>query len=235
MYLNLRSLIKSYKLLNVFFSGSCEIEGSVMNEDLNFSIGKHVTGYVYKVDAEWVWLTISRNVRAQIFILDSACEPSELQEFQKRFHVGNAVSGHVLSVSKEKKLLRLVSYPFSPVSNKTIDHEVSKMDANVSMLNATAHIREGCVVGGRIIKKLPGVGGLTVQIGPHMYGRVHYSELSDSWVSNPLSGYEEGQFVKCKVLECSRSGQGTFHFELSLRSTLVGTPCQDSNIPDNDT
>ncbi|XP_004303371.1 PREDICTED: protein RRP5 homolog [Fragaria vesca subsp. vesca] len=216
-------------------TGSCEIEGSVMNEDLNFSIGKHVTGYVCKVDAEWVWLTISRNVRAQIFILDSACEPSELQEFQKRFHVGNAVSGHVLSVSKEKKLLRLVSYPFSPVSNKTVDHEVTKMDANVSMLNATAHIREGCVVAGRIIKKLPGVGGLTVQIGPHMYGRVHYSELSDSWVSNPLSGYEEGQFVKCKVLECSRSGQGTFHFELSLRSTLVGTPCQDSNVPDNDT
>ncbi|XP_040372263.1 rRNA biogenesis protein RRP5 isoform X1 [Rosa chinensis] len=215
-------------------TGSCEIEENILKGDLDFSVGKHVTGYVYKVDAEWVWLTISRNVRAQLFILDSACEPSELQEFQKRFHVGNAVSGHVLSVSKEKKLLRLVSYPFTPIADKAVDNEVSKTDANVSMLNATAHIHEGCVVGGRIIKKLPGVGGLTVQIGPHMYGRVHYSELSDSWVSNPLSGYEEGQFVKCKVVECSRSGQGTFHIDLSLRSSLVGTLCQDSNEPDND-
>lgn len=206
-----------------------------MNEDFDFSIGKHVTGYVYKVDAEWVWLTITRNVRAQLFILDSTCEPSELQEFQKRFHVGSAVSGHVLSVSKEKKLLRLVLHPFSPVSDKAVDHEVSMIDdAHVSKSNVTAHICEGCVVGGRVIKKLPGVGGLTVQIGPHMYGRVHYSELSDSWVSNPLSGYHEGQFVKCKVLELSHSGRGTFHFELSLRSSLVGTLCPDYNESDND-
>ncbi|XP_050380953.1 rRNA biogenesis protein RRP5 [Argentina anserina] len=215
-------------------AGSCEIEGKVLNEDLAFSIGNRVTGYVSKVDAEWVWLTISRNVRAQLFILDSSCEPSELQDFQKRFNVGNAVSAHVMSVSKDKKLLRLVSYPFDPVSKKAGDQEVSKTDAKVSMLSATAHIREGCVVGGRIIKILPGIGGLTVQIGPHMYGRVHYSELSDSWVSNPLSGYEEGQFVKCKVLERSLSGQGTVHFDLSLRSSLVGTLCQDFSGSDSD-
>lgn len=232
---NKKSFQWDLSLKPTLLTGSREMEENIMNEDFDFSIGKHVTGYVYKVDAEWVWLTISRNVRAQLFILDSTCEPSELQEFQKHFHVGSAVSGHVLSVSKEKKLLRLVLHPFSPVSDKAVDDEVSMIDdAHVSMSNVTAHIAEGCVVGGRVIKKLPGVGGLTVQIGPQMYGRVHYSELSDSWVSNPLSGYHEGQFVKCKVLELSRSGRGTFHFELSLRSSLVGTLCPDYNEPDND-
>ncbi|PQQ21311.1 rRNA biogenesis protein RRP5 isoform X1 [Prunus yedoensis var. nudiflora] len=83
---------KSYQwdlsLKPTMLTGSCEIEEKVMTEDLDFSTGQCVTGYVYKVDGEWVWLTISRNVRAQLFILDSACEPSELQEFQKRFHLG---------------------------------------------------------------------------------------------------------------------------------------------------
>lgn len=209
-----------------------------MTEDLDFSTGQCVTGYVYKVDGEWVWLTISRNVRAQLFILDSACEPSELQEFQKRFHLGNAVSGYVLSVNREKKLLRLVLHPLFPVSGKTVDHEVSKIEDphnNILKENVTAHIREGSVVGGRIIKKLPGVGGLTVQIGPHMYGRVHYSELSDEWVTNPLSGYHEGQFVKCKVLELIRSVRGTYHIDLSLRSSLVGMLGPDSKGSHDDT
>lgn len=233
---------KSYQwdlsLKPTMLTGSCEIGEKIMTEDLDFSTGQCVTGYVYKVDGEWVWLTISRNVRAQLFILDSACEPSELQEFQKRFHLGNAVSGYVLSVNREKRLLRLVLHPLFPVSGKTVDHEASKIEDphnNILNENVTAHIREGSVVGGRIIKKLPGVGGLTVQIGPHMYGRVHYSELSDSWVTNPLSGYHEGQFVKCKVLELIRSVRGTYHIDLSLRSSLVGMLGPDSKGSHDDT
>ncbi|KAF3620072.1 hypothetical protein FXO37_33419 [Capsicum annuum] len=37
-------------------------------------------------------------------------------------------------------------------------------------------------------------------------------------VTDPLSGYHEGQFVKCKVLEIAYSGKGTVHIDLSLRS-----------------
>ncbi|GMN67280.1 hypothetical protein TIFTF001_036343 [Ficus carica] len=83
-------------------------EDELTTEEFNFTTGQHITGYVYKVDKEWVWLTISRNVRAQLFILDSSCDPSELDEFKKRFHVGKIVTGHVLTVNKDEKLLRLV-------------------------------------------------------------------------------------------------------------------------------
>ncbi|CAN6577203.1 unnamed protein product [Malus baccata var. baccata] len=233
---------KSYQwdlsLKSTMLTGSCEIGEKIITEDLDFSTGQCVSGYVYKVDGEWVWLTISRSVRAQLFILDSACEPSELKEFQKRFHLGNAVSGYVLSVNREKKLLRLVLHPFSPISDKTVDHGVPKMDdshINIMNENVTAHIREGRVIGGRIIKKLPGVSGMTVQIGPHLYGRVHYTELYDSWESDPLSGYHEGQFVKCKVLELIRSVKGTFHIDLSLRASLVGGLRPDFVEPQDDT
>ncbi|XP_062112321.1 rRNA biogenesis protein RRP5 isoform X2 [Humulus lupulus] len=185
-------------------SGSYETEEKHMIEKFDFSCGQFVTGYVYKVDSEWVWVNISRNVRAQLFILDTSCEPSELHQFQKQFQVGKVVSGHVLSVNKDKKLLRLVLRSFLA------------LQASISNENVTAHICEGCIVGGKVSKILPGVGGLIVQIGPHTYGRVHYTELTDSWVSDPLSGYHDRQFVKCKVLEINQSAKGTFEIDLSL-------------------
>lgn len=198
-----------------------EIGSKLLFEECDVSIGQRVTGYVYKVDNEWALLTISRHLKAQLFILDSAYEPSELQEFQRRFHIGKAVTGHVLSINKEKKLLRLVLRPFQDgISDKTVD---------ISNDNMQTFIHEGDIVGGRISKILSGVGGLVVQIGPHLYGRVHFTELKNICVSDPLSGYDEGQFVKCKVLEISRTVRGTLHVELSLRSSLDGMSSTNSS------
>ncbi|KAF2307726.1 hypothetical protein GH714_031243 [Hevea brasiliensis] len=196
-----------------------------------FSSGQCVAGYVYKVDDEWAWLTISRHVNAQLFVLDSAHEPSELQEFQKRFFVGKAVRGHVLSHKKDSTLLRLVLRPLCALSSRHVDGKVLNMDDaqnGVQHFNVTSHIQEGDIVGGRISKILPNVGGLFVQIGPHLHGRVHFTELQDTWVPDPLSGYHEGKFVKCKVLEISQSVRGTVHIDLSLCFSLDGMLSQNS-------
>lgn len=173
------------------------------------------------MDREWVWMTISRDVNAQLFILDSSCDPSELQEFQNRFYVGKPVSGCVLSTNKGKKLVRLVPHSFPYLCGGTSNEDV------------TLHIREGEVVGGRISKILPGVSGLVIQLGPTVSGRVHFTELTDSFVTDPLSGYHEGKFVKCKVIEISRSAKGTVHIDLSLRSSLEGMGGQTSKEHSN--
>ncbi|RVX09623.1 rRNA biogenesis protein RRP5 [Vitis vinifera] len=162
-------------------TGSIEVENKLVDAEFRISTGQRVTGYVYKVENEWIWLTISRHIKAQLFLLDTSCEPNELQEFQKRFEVGKAVSGYVLSANKEKKLLRMVLHQFS-VSNGTLD------------------------------------------------GKVHFTELKDSWVSDPLSGYHEGQFVKCKVLEIGHSEKGTVHVDLSLWSSLNGMHSPNSRV-----
>lgn len=205
-----------------FYPGPSDIGGKLVNEEFDFSTGQCITGYVYKVDSEWAWLTVSRHVKAQLYILDSACEPSELQQFQKRFYEGKVVSGHVVTINKEKKMLRLVLHPLGSLSDRNVDGGMDNLHGNISNDNVMAYIHEGDIVGGRISKILPGVGGLLVQIGPHMSGRVHFTELKDSWVSDPLSGYLEGQFVKCKVLEISHSVKGTVHIDLSLRLALDG-------------
>ncbi|XP_019053357.1 PREDICTED: rRNA biogenesis protein RRP5 isoform X2 [Nelumbo nucifera] len=205
-------------------SGASELEDGVITDDFNFSIGKLATGYVVKVDKEWVWLTVSRHVKAHLFLLDSSCEPSELIDFQKRFYVGKAVSGHVLNINKEKKLLRLIPHPLSIVSNATLGNKITKKDDPESIISnefVTEHIHEGDVLGGRINRILPGVGGLLVQIGPHLHGKVHFTELADEWLSNPLLEYQEGQFVKCQVLEIIRSTKGLLHVDLSLRATSL--------------
>lgn len=182
-------------------------------EEFKYVIGQSVTGFVYRVDTDWVWLSVSRDVRAQLYVLDSASEPKELEEFQKRFHVGQALTGYILSSKKEKKMLRVVLQAlavFPARENGDVSNIISKEIT-------TVHLCEGQAVGGRIFKILPGIGGLLVQIDPHLYGKVHYTELTDDWVPDPLSGYREGQFVTCKVLEVSRSVTGTTHIDLSLR------------------
>ncbi|KAL8150493.1 hypothetical protein V2J09_020301 [Rumex salicifolius] len=204
-------------------SGSDDSLDLSVAEMLGYSIGQLISGYVSKVDNDWIWLAVSRDVNAQLFILDSAHEISELKNFQKRFKVGEFVSGYIVGVNKEKKLLRLTLSPFSDVSDGKQGEYVKKQEIRSDILaeKGASHIREGDVLGGRIWKVLPGVSGLLVQIGPHLYGKVHYTEITDNGVDEPLSSYIEGQFVKCIVLEVSQSVSGGVHVDLSLRSTLV--------------
>ncbi|CAB4317299.1 unnamed protein product [Prunus armeniaca] len=215
-----------------------EVNDELLEEPFNnFRIGQTVTARIVaktnysnsnKKSYQWdlslkpTMLTGSCEIGEKIMTEDldfstGQCVTVMFIKWMKRFHLGNAVSGYVLSVNREKRLLRLVLHPLFPVSGKTVDHEASKIeDPHNNILNEN-------------------VSGVDVQIGPHMYGRVHYSELSDSWVTNPLSGYHEGQFVKCKVLELIRSVRGTYHIDLSLRSSLVGMLGPDSKGSHDDT
>lgn len=203
-------------------------------DKFNFSVGDTVCGYVVKLDSEWVWLVVSRKVRAQIFVLDSSREPCELKEFQTRFTVGQVIHGSIIAINDEKKLLRLslcsLNMHRETCTNDAIPVVGSK--AAISSCNNTYHIFRGDIIGGRISKILPGVGGLVVQVGPHLYGRVHFTDIADVGVSDPLSGYEEGQFVKCLVLEISRSFKDTAHLDLSLRFSSLGTSRDISVVSD---
>lgn len=195
-----------------------------VDEQFNFSAGRSITGYVVKVDPEWVWLTVSRSVMANMYILDSSSELIELENFQHRYSVGQVVSGHILNINEEKKLLQLAAYP-------SFDFDIVKAHETDSQKprHVVQQFHQGDIVVGRIKKILPGVGGVLVQIGPHLFGRVHYTELVDDWLPLPLCGYQEGQFVKCKILEMSRSPEGPLHVDLSLRASIT-TNQDDQNL-----
>ncbi|KAK8960422.1 hypothetical protein KSP40_PGU014000 [Platanthera guangdongensis] len=209
-------------------TGSAEALTSSIKID-EVSIGSIVKGYVVKVDTEWVKVSLSRNIMAHLFILDTSSEPDELNEFHKRFSVGQAVTGLVISVNKEKKVVRLSSRLPSSISKNSFEHKATDNDNKDKDFVASnnidmEHIMNGDVIGGRIKKTLPNIGGILVQIGPHLFGKVHYTEITDSWIADPSSCYQESQFVRCKVLEISRSSSGFIHADLSLRSSLTSTP-----------
>ncbi|KAG0449548.1 hypothetical protein HPP92_027317 [Vanilla planifolia] len=204
-------------------SGQMEtLEGPIATD--NFSVGTVVSGYVVKVESEWVRLTIARRFRGDLYILDSSSEPEELQKFQKRYIVGQTVTGRIINVNKKKKVLRLKSCLASFTDKAGFVNEIVENDNDESFAsndNGISHVSSGDIIGGRIKKILPNVGGIFVQIGPHLFGRVHYCEVADSWLNDPLSRYQEGQFVKCKVLEVCRSSSGFVHVDLSLRPSLT--------------
>ncbi|XP_047065706.1 rRNA biogenesis protein RRP5 [Lolium rigidum] len=199
-------------------------ELSLLHAELDHYVNGIVRAYVVKVDKEWVWLTLSRDVMAHLFILDSSVEPSELKEFQQRYSVGQAVKGRVIGVNREKKLLRL----------KALDNQCMLENVKEQSVSSIAeHTREGDIIGGCIQRILPGVGGLVIKIGPHLHGRVHYTEIVDSWVPEPLSEFHEGQFVKCKVLAVSRQSEGSVRVDLSLRSSIICANSDHSRLVDD--
>ncbi|WVZ62324.1 hypothetical protein U9M48_012085 [Paspalum notatum var. saurae] len=203
-----------------------EFEELAARKDLIDAPNSVVRAYVVKVDKDWVWLTVSRNVMAQLFILDSSSEPSKLEEFQQRFSVGQAVKGHIISVNQKKRLLRVKALD-NHCGPQNID-EIQQSECSV-----VEQTKQGDIIAGRVQKILPGVGGLVVQIGPHLHGRVHYTEIVDSWVEEPLSGFHEGQFVKCKVLSVARSSEGSLRVDLSLRSSNLCIDSSNSGLFDD--
>ncbi|KAJ0819852.1 putative S1 domain, nucleic acid-binding protein [Helianthus annuus] len=92
----------------------------------SYSIGQNVTGFVYKVDKDWAWITITRDIRAQLYILDSASDPVELQDFQNPYPIGKRVSGYILTTYKDKQLLRLILHPLGGMTddNETVTSHI---------------------------------------------------------------------------------------------------------------
>ncbi|XP_031485662.1 rRNA biogenesis protein RRP5 [Nymphaea colorata] len=197
-------------------SGKVETSDENSREDFDFSNGQHVIGYVINVGDEWARLAISRLVKGDLFVLDTSTDPSELQEFQKRFRPGQPLSCYILSINKDKRRLRL---GLTDVVRQ-LDDKRGGSDMNQDLFG---RIREGDIIGGKITEVLPGVGGLVIQISPHVFGKVHFTEVTDSWVSNPIDGYSKGQFVRCRVLEVGRSANGAFYVDLSLRDSFINS------------
>lgn len=169
---------------------------------------------------------VAPHVRGRLFILDSSTDPTELQSFKERFTIGTAVHCCVKAIDHSKGTL-----DFTLVAT---DNNFNKAEIEVPQIEGQdpssedndgkrGEIKEGEIMGGRISRLYPGVGGLSVQIAPSLFGRVHVTHMSDTWRDNPVTHFREGQFVRCVVLEVKKSVVGKPQIDLSLRSSLGGS------------
>jgi rRNA biogenesis protein RRP5 len=190
------------------------------------AIGQAVTTYVQEVTDERAWLLVAPHVRGRLFVLDSSTDPTELQSFKERFTIGTAVHCCVKAIDHSKGTVDFTLVATDNNFNKAeIDFpQIEGQDPSSEDSDGKrGEIKEGEIVGGRISRLYPGVGGLSVQIAPSLFGRVHITHMSDTWRDNPVTHFREGQFVRCVVLEVKKSVVGKPQIDLSLRSSLGGS------------
>lgn len=193
-----------------FNAGGLESAGSGALPSLKeLVVGQFVTAYVQEVTGDHAWLMIGPHLRGRLFILDSSSDPSDLEEFQERFTVGTPVRCRVKSVEPEKKNLFFTL--------------MGGLEFNDSPMTDGFGFQVGDIVGGRVDRTVSGDEMLSIQIGLHTYGRVHITHLSDTWKSFPLTRFREGQFVRCAVLDVSKTKSGNPLVNLSLRRSLGGS------------
>ncbi|KAI5068389.1 hypothetical protein GOP47_0016734 [Adiantum capillus-veneris] len=172
----------------------------------DLQVGQVVTAHVKEVEDDWAWLLISPSIMGRLFMLDSSTDPIQLGRFKAHYKVGQPVRCRIAKVDPENGKLDFSLRGLDPDSKYQEGHEVN--------------INE--VFGGRVSKILPGVDGLSVQIGCHLFGRVHITQLADAWKDNPTMDFKVGQFVRCIILDVSRSKDGVINqIDLSLRQSLI--------------
>lgn len=198
--------------------------------------GQVVTAYVQEVKTDWAWLLVAPHLRGRLFLLDSSTDPSELEKFTEKFPVGMAVRCRVKAIDHEKQTLDFTLRDALQQQGKSEFH-VPPMEGEGSLVEKDQKqdvgFQKGDILGGRVARVNPGVGGLSVQIAPAVFGRVHVTHLSDSWKDDPVTGFKEGQFVRCVLLEIGKSSNGKTHIDLTLRKSLGGLAV--ANPRDTDT
>ncbi|CAD6220662.1 unnamed protein product [Miscanthus lutarioriparius] len=174
-----------------------------------YKIGSLVEAEIIDIKPLELLLQFGGNLHGRIHITEVLEEDSDVHPFSK-LRIGQKLTARIVAVAEP-----------SGKSGKNFKWELS--------------IRP-CIVKGEFEE-------LTAQkeqkhttneiIGPHLHGRVHYTEIVDSWVAEPLSGFHEGQFVKCKVLSVSRSSEGSLRVDLSLRSSNLIRDSNNSGLVDD--
>lgn len=197
--------------------------------------GQVVIAYVQEVNSEWAWLLVAPHLRGRLFHLESSSNPSELEKFTERFPVGTAVSCRVKAIDHEKQTLDFTLREARQQQQKS-EFNVPPMEGDDSSIEKDdkqdVEFQKGDILSGRVARINPGVGGLSIQIAPNVFGRVHVTHLSDSWRDDPVAGFKEGQFVRCVVLDVVKTSTGKTHIDLTLRASLGGSgpanPSQDT-------
>ncbi|CAM6099604.1 unnamed protein product [Calypogeia fissa] len=188
-------------------------------------VGQLVTAYVQEISEEKAWLLVGPHLRGRLFVLDSSTDPSELSRFKDRFQVGHAVLCRISGkdIARGTLDLSLRDVPNGTNSSKSTNGQVVEGKDNEPQMA----LKPEMILGGRVAKIFPEAGGLSVQLGSNLFGRVHITHLSDIWKDNPEKDFREGQFVRCAVLEVGNSFDGKLRIDLSLRPSLGG--CGSAN------
>ncbi|CAH3149742.1 unnamed protein product, partial [Porites evermanni] len=136
-----------------------------------------------------VWMMASPSVNGRVTLLHASSDVEVLKSLKTRFKPGDGYRCLVLNVDKERNFL----------------------DLSIAV-KADSAFNPGKVIVGQISKVLPDQ-ALYVRLPLQKSGMVALTDLRDSYVENPLQGFEVNQIFRCFVLSSNEKGQ----LDLSLR------------------
>ncbi|KAI9331206.1 mitochondrial matrix Mmp37-domain-containing protein [Obelidium mucronatum] len=169
-------------------------------------------GYVTKVEAESLWVSIGPNLSGRVVSLEISNHVSTFKNLAQAHPVGSAVNVLVLKQANEGKL----------------DLSIRGANTAVGEYPLTVHnLKEGV----RIVGKVTKVGtsqGLSVVLGDSLFGKVSLFEIADDTPANPTEAYKIGQFIGCRVISVNK-GSGTIL--LTARKSLVEAKSPDLTAP----
>ena len=162
-------------------------EGDI--QDGKFVKGSSHVGFVQKIEEDCIWVQLSPSILGRVDALHASNDVKVLQDLEANFHIGQAIPCcHVLfSSDAEKGRLDLsIIEPIQVAVSACVSARVTQIDA---------------------------VQGLTVTLGPQVYGKIQLADLSCSYTQNPTAAFKVGQFLKATIV-----GVQGKKIDLSLRS-----------------
>lgn len=186
------------------------VEGKVISEATlsleNLKEGHVVTAYVNKIDANGLWVNVSPNVRGRVEILQVSDNLDVVKNLDKHFLIGQAVQCVVISKDLDKHNLDLsIKGAVAGGSSKGF---ITDFDS----------VKEGMVVIGRVIKVQLNL-GVILQLSDSVNGRVHLTDLVDTYVDEPTKLFTNGQIIQCCIVGVDAQSK---QVDLSLRTSRIG-------------
>ena len=140
----------------------------------SLSPGQSFSAPVDKVDDTGLWLSLSRELRGRVAVVDASTDIAIAGDLEAHFKPGHMVKSTVLAVDKKKK---------------TVD---------LSLLDATS-IKVGDERLG-LVTRIKSGDGMFLRLPNMQHGRVHVTDSADQLSENPFTSNELGQLVKCSVV-----------------------------------
>ncbi|KAI7885333.1 nucleic acid-binding protein [Lichtheimia hyalospora FSU 10163] len=164
-------------------------------------VGEKYLGVVTKIAKKHVDITVGAQLHGLIRKQFTSSDPVKATDFQKEYTVGQMVPVELVILDRQHHTAEFV-----PSNDKAIPR-----------INNVKSVKVG-MIGLGLVQRITRHQGMQIQIAHGIHGRVHRTDLVDTYSSDPLADYKDGMVVRYAVIATNyRKNQ----FDLSLRSCRI--------------
>lgn len=174
-------------------------------------VGSFKLVFVNNIVNEYVWVSLSPNVRGRIRALDISDEISLLDDLKNNFPIGSALKARIVNVDIANNRLDLSMRSGSSTSSLTMND-----------------VAPGMVMPGRVTKITESQ--VIVQLSETLSGPVHMIDLADDYAKADPSAYQKNQVVRVCIKNVDIPNK---RMNLSMRPSKVlssSLPVEDAEV-----